>query len=182
MLRVYLAGPIVFSKGYKKANDWRKGFITEFFNKVEIFNPMRLCRFNFNTQEWEWNDVNEVDNEIKMVEKELFEVSRSDILVVNMGNHKTSVGTWMEMLKAKESGVMVLFHSTKKELREHSFVKYCCSKRKYIFKDWDDLKVYLTELIRNDDKRREGINKRLNSIAIDNCYRKCSNVKWEGAE
>lgn len=125
MSTVYLAGAIG-NVSKKRAEEWRKYFVTTysyFVDKPDVINPIDF--FTYDEVE------NYSDNEV--LNWELAQVAKADVLVVNLDCITSSVGTLQEMATAYTHNVPIIafhLHMTEDEIRStlHPWIGEECTK------------------------------------------------------
>mgnify|MGYP003602624567 FL=1 len=125
MATIYLAGAIgKVSK--KRAEEWREYFVTTysyFVDRPDVINPIDFFSY----------DEVEKYTEREVLDWELSEVSKSDVLVVNLDRVTESVGTLQEMATAYTHHIPIIafhLHMTEQEIKEtlHPWIGTECTK------------------------------------------------------
>lgn len=85
-----------------------------------IFSPPD--KYNFENQD-------EYDSEREIMDYDLYQVEKSDVLIVNFDSNPASIGTAAEVIKAHVIGVPIVgYVSTTKRASVHPWLIECCNK------------------------------------------------------
>lgn len=126
MKKIYLAGALT-AIDFDEANEWRENIKKEiesllFYSKEtqwEIINPIKL--YNYNTMRHK--------TEKEVMQYDLNHVKSSDLIIVNLKDINTSIGTAIELYVAAQLNIPVLAFGNDKEYRDtHAWIKECISR------------------------------------------------------
>lgn len=104
-----------------------------------VFSPPD--KYNFDSQD-------EYDSEREVMDYDLYQVGRSDVLIVNFDGNPRSIGTTIEVFKAHSLGIPVIGYVSKQYKADiHPWLIECCNKlfvgESDDMSDFDDMLSYV---------------------------------------
>lgn len=125
---------------YEEYTGWREYAKEALAYDCEVvFSPPD--KYNFENQD-------EYDSEREIMDYDLYQVEKSDVLIVNFDGNPASIGTAAEVVKAHVIGVPVIGYISEKRYCElHPWLENCCNKLFIETEDgmnrFDDLLYYV---------------------------------------
>lgn len=105
MIKIYLAGAMEAYAGTDKASKWRDEFVSE----LQHVNSLNRHEFTcINPLDYYTYENNDSKSELEIFKFDLRKVRQSDILLVNLSDIRSSIGTCIECYEAYKDGIPVL--------------------------------------------------------------------------
>lgn len=119
-MQVFLSGAMT-GVSYQEYTGWREYAKDALKYDCDIvFSPPD--KYNFENKD-------DYDSEREIMDYDLYQVEKSDVVIVNFDSNPQSIGTAAEIVKAHVIGVPVIGYVSKRKKDEiHPWLKECCNK------------------------------------------------------